>query len=476
MTTERNLMLPGNPRYQPRQLQPIFGYDNLYIPVGEVGIATMRTLAEIDLIPQGDIELLSDEVVKNILAITTSHVDEVERTITRHDIRAWVRIAQELLPEPLQRWLHMPNTSYDPLDTARAVQFTRAHREVIQPMARQLMLALADLVDEFADQVQIGRTHGQHAIPITVGFWLATILNRIYETYCHANRFAEQLVGKISGAVGAYNAQVALGIAERCGRKSFEYRVLEKLGLQAGAISTQIVQPEPLAYYLHSCVMMSAALAQLGRDGRNLMRTEIAEVMEAFEEGQVGSSTMAHKRNPPNFENTEGMFERSCAEYVKVFYSLLSDHQRDLVASSLYRDFPVMVVNLVYQFNTLLREDASGLPFISRVTVDREACERNLTMTKEVILAEPLYIALQMAGYTGDAHRLINDNAMTLVQGKSISLVEAMTELAELDGGLTEALGQIPPELRVLFLHPENYIGNAPTKAREIAERVRSSV
>ncbi|MDP3901292.1 MAG: lyase family protein, partial [bacterium] len=295
-----NLQLPGNPRYQPADLREIFGYDNLYRPVGEVELAALDVLAEIGVIPAEDFVRLTPEIREAILAISTTDVDRVEREVTGHDIRAWVRLAQDLLPPELRRWAHIPLTSYDPLDTARALQFSRAHAQVVRPKAAQVALILADLTERFSEQIQVGRTHGQHALPVTVGFWFATVLNRIMENVRIMDLHASSLTGKVSGAVGAYNAQMALGIT-REGEASFEERVLGKLGLVPGRISTQIVQPEPLVHYLFSCVTLSAAFGQFGRDARHLMRTEIAEVREQFQEGQVGSSTMAHKRNPINF-------------------------------------------------------------------------------------------------------------------------------------------------------------------------------
>lgn len=204
----------------------------------------------------------------------------------------------------------MPLTSYDALDTARALQFVRAH-SVVRQRADTVVGLLVEQVDRFAAQPQIGRTHGQHALPITVGFWFATILNRVLADIQSANDAAEKLVGKISGAVGVYNAQVGLGIAARAGERTFEARVLEKLGLRPSPISTQILPPEPLADYLFACVKLSAAFGQFGRDGRHLMRTEIGELGEPFEKGQVGSSTMAHKRNPITFEISRGRGSRT---------------------------------------------------------------------------------------------------------------------------------------------------------------------
>jgi len=167
-----------NPRYQSKDLQSVFGYDNLFRAVAEVEIATMKTLADIGIIPEANIASLTPVVEQELLAISTTEVDDVEREVTKHDIRAWVRIAQSKVAPGLRRWIHVPLTSYDALDTARALQFVRGH-EVVRLLTDKVIGLFVEQVNLFALQPQIGRTHGQHALPITVGFWFATILSRI---------------------------------------------------------------------------------------------------------------------------------------------------------------------------------------------------------------------------------------------------------------------------------------------------------
>lgn len=467
----KNLTLPGNPRYQPRNLQSIFGYDHLYEAVAMVEIATLKTLADIGVIPHDEIVLLTPTVEQELLTISTTEVDEIERNVTKHDIRAWVRIAQSKMDPRLRRWIHIPLTSYDVLDTARILQFVHGH-EVVKQLTDKVISHFVEQVDLFALQPQIGRTHGQHALPITVGFWLATVLNRIVTNIENANTSVKRLVGKISGAVGAYNAQVGLGFTLLCGGKTFEERVLERLGLKAAPISTQILPPEPLADYLFSCVKLSATFGQFGRDCRNLMRTEIGELREPFGKGQVGSSTMAHKRNPINFENLEGMWIKNQVEFGKVLATMVSEHQRDLVGSSIVRDFPTIVVNLVNQLNTLLRE-AEGKPFISRISFDEEAIKRNFDTQGDIILAEPIYIALQMAGYDGDAHELVNRVAIPYSHQNGVSLLEA-TRLVLHQQSADFFWDKIPQETICLLGKPETYIGAAATKAHEVVIRARS--
>ena len=137
-----NEILPGNPRYQPQEMKPIFGYDNLYKKVALVEIATLETLGDIGIISKEDIALLDDKAKEELLNIKTTDVDKIEREITHHDIRAWVRSAQEILDKRLARWVHIPLTSYDVIDTARILQFREAYSSVIKPSLEKVVKLL----------------------------------------------------------------------------------------------------------------------------------------------------------------------------------------------------------------------------------------------------------------------------------------------------------------------------------------------
>lgn len=469
--SKKNFILPGNPRYQPQQMKEIFGYDNLYRTFIEVELATLDTLYEFGVIPQEDYKVIEDQDLRNaLLEIPTKTVDDLERSVTKHDIRALVQIMQKMVGPQLGRWIHVPLTSYDVIDTGRSLQYLRAFQSSLEPSIKMILENFRDKIVETAPILQVGRTHGQHALPITVGFWLATIAERIFFNYQELSRFSEGLLGKISGAVGAYNAQVGLALYEKNG-KVFEEEVLKKLGLTPAPISTQILPPEPLAYFLFSALSLSASLGQLGRDGRNLMRSEIGEVAERFSSGQVGSSTMAHKRNPINFENLEGMWLRTKNEFGKVMDTMISDHQRDLVGSSVARDLPIILINLQQQLNTLLRPDGHGENFFSNIIVDKKRCEENFSANKDFLMAEPIYIALQMAGYQDDAHHLVNHVLMGISKKYSLSLFDALlyhsSQVESVD--LQLVVNNIPQEVKDLLSQPEKYIGLAPKKALLVA-------
>ncbi len=468
-----NLTLPGNPRYQPKEMIPMFGYDNLYKKVALVEIATLETLAEIGVISTEEIKKLDAKAKQRLLEIKTTNVDKTEREITKHDIRAWVKEAQEVLDEDIAKWLHIPLTSYDVIDTARILQFRDAYQEALGPSLVEVTGVLMGLVENYSKQIQIGRTHGQHALPITVGFWLATILNRIVYNWEKIDLYCDNLVGKISGAVGAHNAQFGLQFTKIQDKESFEEKVLKRLQLKSSRISTQILPPEPLGFFLFSSVCLSSVLGQFGRDCRHLMRSEIGEIMESFEKGQVGSSTMAHKRNPVNFENLEGMWIKTKNEFGKVFDSFICEHQRDLVGSSVSRDYPIIPINLQCQLNTLLRKNNEGVTFLERIFVSDEACRKNFSKNSNVILAEPLYIAIQMAGFKGDAHELVNHKIVPKAQESKKLLIDVFEDLAKEDDELRKVLDNIPMEILKLLKEPEKYIGDAREKSLEIVDYSR---
>ena len=489
---ERNLYLPGNPRYQPEVLVPIYGYDNLYRPLIEVELALLDELHACGVIPGEDYAALTPELRENLLSITTTEVDEIENTITHHDVRALVQAMQKRMPPALARWVHLTATSYDILEPARILQLKRAHQALLLQV-KQVIETLAERVKEEARTLMIGRTHGQHALPITAGFWLATILSRILWCTTHLENAEKELRGKLSGAVGACNAQTALNLHPREGyqqpadqvvihlwyeawpKGGFEQNVLGRLGLSAAMTSTQILAPEPVATYLYHATLLSAALGQLGRDCRQLARTEIGEVAEPFEKGQVGSSTMAQKRNPVTFENIEGMWERNEAEFGKVTKTLVSEHQRDLVGSSVVRDFPVILVNLAQQLSRLTKvRKSTGKSFLASFVIDREACRKNFDIQSHLITAELLYIALAMHGFEGDAHEFVNHVVVPRAKrskSTSIDLITATAMLAQENGNphLLGILNSIPESVKEIIRDPTRYTGQAEFQAMQVA-------
>lgn len=464
--------MPGNLRYQPQSGVPFFGFDNTIRYEIAVEFALWRVLAKLGVIPSESAALLTDELRENLCnEITTTLRELVEKSITKHDVRALVIIIQNILKrffaESLAKWTHFSATSYDIIDTGRILAYKQAFWGMTFPALLKLISNIKGKILEFSGEIQIGRTHGQHALPITVDFWLATILNRIVDISEHLLMYESELKGKFSGAVGACNAQVALGLEEKAqgmfGR-SFEELVMEELGLKPALISTQILPPEPLARFLHEHTLLSAALAQLARDCRILQKSEIREIFEGFDVKQVGSSTMAHKRNPIGMEGVEGIGIIVKDEYHKVEDVLISDNQRDGTGMSVAREFAGIVVLVQHQLETLNR-------VVPKISIDKKSLERNFNMNRHLILSEEVYLAMILYGYEGDAHEFVNHTLVPISQKSGKYLIEELVILSESNKELALVVQNMPSSLVQLLRSPEKVTGMATQKSIEVIER-----
>ena len=353
--------------------------------------ALVETLRDLGLCPESACEEITNVCEDG--DITPEEVDREERDVTKHDVRALVNCIQRRVSDDAKRFVHLSATSYDIVDTANAIRYRNAMDHVVLPRLEQFLRNLMNFARMEAHTVQVGRTHGQHASPITFGFTLASYVNRLGGCVLELRERTAQLVGKFSGAVGAYNASSLL-VKDPV---AFEESVLRKVGLKPAEHSTQIAPPEPLQRLLLECVTTSGVLAQIARDMRNLQRSEIAEVGEAFGKDQVGSSTMPHKRNPISFENVESMWMNLVGRVTTIFQNQISEHQRDLTNSASGRAFVEIVAYLAYMTKRL-----NGV--MTNLAVDKEQMRKHLHASP--ILAEAFYILLAREGHP-DAHEAI---------------------------------------------------------------------
>lgn len=468
MSEPRNIAMPGNPRYQPTSLVPFFGYDNLTRPWARLEWALLETLAESGVMPDRIARHIAAPILERMLETTMTAVDRRER-VTGHDVAAYAELIGECLPpeaKELAPWVHFSATSFDIRDSAMVLAFKDAYTNVMKPVLAEAMGAMAEKAERYANTVQIGRTHGQHAIPITAGFWLATVLGRLLNCAERLDTIVGELRGKFSGAVGAYNAQVLFGLVTQAGvYPRFEESVLAKVGLKPALISSQILSPEPLADFLHALVLLSGALAQFASDCRQLMRTEIGEVAEEFSSTQQGSSTMSHKRNPVTFEGIEGIHALVRSEYGNVLANLVSEHQRDLRGSSISRQYPAVMVLTQYQLERTL-----GV--LKRMVIDEQALERNFLVSKHVCMAEALQLALRRFGYAGEVHRFFSQAVVPMASPEK-PVWQVILELALKNEGLLGTLSRIPIEIRNVIQDPRQYTGLAENQALRVAVETR---
>ncbi len=399
--------------------------------------------------------ICSREVAEQIDAasrkIRVEDVAEEEKT-TRHDVKAIVNTIKKELPETAQPYVHFGATSYDIVSTAMSLQLRTAVHELLLPRLTALHSTLAELAERYAETVQIGRTHGQHAVPITFGYFLATYVQRLGDSMAHLETLAGELKGKFSGAVGTYNA-ISVFVDDPL---AFEKTVLGYVGLEPAPAATQIVPAEGYIRLLDELAITAGVMANLSHDMRNLQRSEIGEVREKFEEGQTGSSTMAHKRNPWNFENTIGMWKQVTAQVMNANLNISSEHQRDLTDSSSARFYTVSLASVAAMASRLQS-------VMSKIEVDEEAMQRNLYLTKGAIAAEPLYLLLEKYGHTTahEASKALAHEAME----RNLSLYEVASQAEN----IASYWAKFTDSEKELIRSPEtHYTGLAAQKTRFI--------
>ncbi len=396
---------------------------------------------------------IADEVKQAISEIKVEEVYDEEKK-TKHNIRALVNCIQKKVSDEAKPYIHFTTTSFDIVDTANVLRLKEATNELLVPTLKSLEKKLIEIARREKETVQIGRTHGQAAIPITFGFTITEYVSRLGERIEAIANSATKLRGKISGAVGAYNAS-SLFFADP---ESFEKEVLSYLGLKAGDYSTQIVMPEAMTDFVHVLVSTFGVLANFSDDMRHLQRSEISEVGEHFSKDQVGSSTMPHKRNPINYENVKSMWKKYMPQMITLYQDQISEHQRDLTNSASSRFIPEIIVSLLLSTNRLIR-------VTEKLVVDKENIENNFAKYKEMIVAEPLYILLASYGHP-DAHEAVRKMTLEAEKNK-----KTLREILKEDECLKKYSDRFSDKQWEILLNPEKYIGVAVEKTENITNK-----
>jgi adenylosuccinate lyase len=330
---------------------------------------------------------------------------------------------------------------------------------VLLPLAADLEEALVRLARAEADTPQIGRTHGQHAVPITFGFAVAGTLSRLGKSILRIRDRAADLRGKLSGAVGAYNAGSLL-VADP---ETLEREFLAGLGLVPSDTSTQIVEPEHLLGLLLEITTCFGIVANLADDLRHLQRSEIAEVREEFSDDQVGSSTMPQKRNPWNAEHVKSLWKAFVPRVVTFFMDQISEHQRDLTNSASGR----FVADYLAGFACAV---ARAVSVVRSLAVDRAAMAANLHRAGDLAFAEAVYV-LAARGGDRDAHERVRRATLRAErEGRVLRevLAEDVVLWKALDAGVRSSVGC---DAASFFGDPVRYSGRAASRARQVADR-----
>jgi adenylosuccinate lyase len=382
-------------RYTRPEMGRIWSEENKYRQWLEVELATAEALADTGEVPSDAAKLLREHA-----GFTVARIQEVEREI-RHDVIAFTTVVAESMAAAghaeASRWLHYGLTSNDVVDTAQALML-RAASEIIVSGISRLEEKLKRRALEFKHTIQIGRTHGIHAEPITFGLKLALWYDEMRRNRVRFCSAAEELrVGKISGAVGTFG---------HIGPEA-EERICRRLGLRPAPIASQVISRDRHANYVSALALIAAALEKIALEIRHLQRTEVREAEEPFSAGQKGSSAMPHKRNPVTAEQICGLARIVRSNAQAAFENVALWHERDISHSSVERiilpDSTILVDYMLSKSEWL----------IAGLRVNPARMQKNLELTKGLVFSGQLLLDLTAAGMLReDAYRVVQAHAM----------------------------------------------------------------
>ena len=386
-----------------------------------------------------------------------------EEEKTKHNIRALVNVFKTKVPSEVAPLVHLGATSVDILDTGLSCRMRDVTQNVVLPELKELEKALCAIADREAETPQVGRTHGQHAVPITFGWSIAEFVSRLGKSILRIEELSKQLKGKLAGPVGSYNGPSMI-VKDP---EELELTYMHFLGLEPSEYSNQLVEPEYLLRLLLEMNVAFGIIANLADDLRNLQRSEIGEVFEYFASTQVGSSTMPQKRNPWNSEHVKSLWKAMCPRVLTFYMDQISEHQRDLTNSASQR----FISDYVAGFTMAV---ARMKAVVSGLQADREAMARNLAgaggKVQGGVLAEPAYILLGEAG-VNDGHEVIRKITLEAEQsGKTFfEVLKTHTDAYAKITAQLEKLGVENPSN--FFEDPARYRGLAAVKSKRLAKK-----
>ncbi|MBN2013705.1 MAG: adenylosuccinate lyase [Candidatus Altiarchaeota archaeon] len=428
---------PIEKRYGRQVVRQIFDEEYRLQKILDVEAALARAQAAVGDIPEAAADKIEEKA--NTKYVRIGRVKEFEEEIN-HDVMAVVKALTEQCGNA-GRYVHLGATSNDITDTALALQIKKFLEFLFKDL-RKLRKTLIELAEKNKHLICVGRTHGQHSVPTTYGLkfaiWAAEVQRHIDRVKECQKRI---LVGQMTGAVGT---QAALG---KNAIRIQKY-VMKDLGLNSVLVSNQVIQRDRHAEFLFNLALIAETLNKIGTEIRNLQRTEIAEVSEAFERKQVGSSTMPHKRNPIYSERICGLSRVIKADAIVALENIPLWHERDLTNSSCERMIiPEACILTDYILNL-------SIDLFRNLVFDYKNIEDNLHLSQGRIMAESVMILLTKKGMgRQEAHELLRECSMKSSQNgvplrdvliKNSKIVKYVTA-DELDSAL----------------NPEKYVGTA---------------
>ena len=405
------------PRYSRAEMTKIWEPENRFRIWFEIEAHACDALAEIGVIPKQSAKIIWEKGDIPYTPARSARIDEIEAE-TKHDVIAFLtELAEHIGPE--SRFVHQGMTSSDVLDTCLNVQLTQAADILIADLDR-VLAALEKRAFELKDVVCMGRSHGIHAEPVTMGLKFATFFAEFQRNRRRLKSAREDIATcAISGAVGTF-ANIDPRVEEH---------VAAKLGLKPEPVSTQVIPRDRHAQFFATLGVIASSVEHLAIEIRHLQRTEVREAEEYFSPGQKGSSAMPHKRNPVLTENLTGLARIVRGMVIPAMENVALWHERDISHSSVERMIgPDATVTLDFALNRL-----AGV--VEKLVVYPEAVAKNLNQLGGLVFSQRVLLALTQAGMSReDSYKAVQRNAMKvwLESANFLDLLKADSEVAAL--------------------------------------------
>jgi adenylosuccinate lyase len=383
-------------RYALPAMKNIWQEENKYKIWLEIELLACEALFQLKKIDKDAIEN-----IKKNARYSVARIQEIEK-ITQHDVLAFTTAVGENLGK-YSRYFHQGLTSSDILDTSLALELKQSAEIIIEDIER-LIRVLKEKALEHKYTLMVGRTHGVHAEPITLGFKFALWFSEMQRNLERIKRAKEEIsYGKISGAVGTF-AHLDPYVEEY---------VCKELSLKPAKISNQIIQRDRHAYYMTILALVASSLEKFTTEIRTLQRTEIYEVEEKFAIGQKGSSAMPHKRNPIICERVCGLSRVVRANAIAAMENINLWNERDISHSSAERiiipDSNILIDYMLQKFTNL----------ITNLNIYPEHMKQNLEKTKGLIFSQKIMLELTKRGLSREeAYKMVQRISMQVWQGQ----------------------------------------------------------
>ncbi|MDO5756572.1 MAG: adenylosuccinate lyase [Rhodobacterales bacterium] len=381
------------PRYSRPEMVAIWSPQTKFRIWYEIEAHACDAMADIGVIPRANAEAVWKA---RDVEFDVARIDEIE-AVTKHDVIAFLTHLAEHVGSDEARFVHQGMTSSDVLDTCFNVQLVRASDILIEDM-KALLAALKRRAFEHKDTIRIGRSHGIHAEPTTMGLTFARFHAEMDRNLNRLEKARHEIAtGAISGAVGTF-ANIDPAVEEH---------VCKQLGLEPEPISTQVIPRDRHAAFFAALGVVASSIENVAIEIRHMQRTEVLEAEEFFSAGQKGSSAMPHKRNPVLSENLTGLARLVRMAVVPAMENVALWHERDISHSSVERNIgPDTTITLDFALARL-----TGL--VDKLVIYPDNMLANMHKFRGLVMSQRVLLALTQAGVSReDAYKLVQRNAM----------------------------------------------------------------